>query len=87
MWPGAPEELWAVLDGVPDDEVAKITHENAIRWYSYDPFARRAKSDCTVAALRAEAAGHDVSIRSFDKGRFERQIGIDAAEIAARATA
>lgn len=87
MWPGAPEELWAVLEGVPDDEIAKITHENAIRWYSYDPFARRAKSECTVAALRAEAAGHDVSIHSFDKGRFERQVGIDAAEIAARATA
>ena len=87
MWPGAPEELASVLDGVPDDEVAKITHENAMHWYSFDPFAHRAKSDCTVAALRAEAGDHDVSIRSFDHGRFERQVGIDAAEIAARATA
>ncbi len=87
LWPGAPEELAAVLTGVPDDEVAKITHENAMRWYSFDPFVHRAKSDCTVGALRAQAAGHDVSIRSFDQGRFVRQVGIDAAEIAARATA
>ncbi len=87
MWPGAPEELGAVLEGVPDDEVAKITHQNAMRWYSYDPFVHRAATESTVAALRAESAGHDVSIRGYDRGRFIRQVGIDAAEIAARATA
>ena len=40
MWPGAPEELWAVLQRyqVPDEDIAKITHENAMRWYSFDPF-------------------------------------------------
>ena len=42
----------------------------------------------TVGALRAEAAGHDVSIRSFDKGRFERtHKGIDMGDLAKRATA
>jgi hypothetical protein len=87
MWPGAPEELAAVLDGVPDDEVAKITHANAMQWYSFDPFVHRSREQSTVAALRAEVAGHDVSIRSYDQGRFERQVGIDAAAIAARATA
>lgn len=86
-WPEAAEELAAVAAEVPDDELAKITHENAMRWYSFDPFAYRAKQHCTVAALRAEAAGHDVSVRSYDKGRFERQVGISAADIAARATA
>ena len=25
--------------GVPDDEIDKITHENAMRWYHFDPFA------------------------------------------------
>ena len=41
-----------------------------------------------MGALRAEAAGHDVSIRSFDHGRFERQgKGVDLATIAAAATA
>ena len=42
----------------------------------------------TVGALRREAAGHDVSIRSFDKGRFEHSHGgIDIGQLAGRATA
>ena len=38
MWPGAPEELAAVFDtyDVPDDEINKITHENAMRLYHFD---------------------------------------------------
>ena len=58
-WPRAAEELEAVAADVPDDELAKITYENACRWYSFDPFAHRAQESCTVGALRAEAAGHD----------------------------
>ncbi|HEX6567735.1 MAG TPA: amidohydrolase family protein, partial [Acidimicrobiales bacterium] len=56
-WPSAPEELADMLavDAVPDDEVDRITHENAMRWYSFDPFAHRDRSACTVGALRAEA--------------------------------
>ena len=40
MWPGAPEQLSEVLDenNVPDDEVNKMTFENAMRWYHWDPF-------------------------------------------------
>jgi predicted TIM-barrel fold metal-dependent hydrolase len=87
-WPQAPEELALVAAEVPDDELAKISHENAMRWYSYDPFAVRAKDQCTVGALRAEAVGHDVSTRSFDKGRYERtQKGADLGKLAKAATA
>jgi hypothetical protein len=87
-WPEAPEELAAVAAGVPDDELNKITHENAMRWFSFDPFAHRTKEMSTVAALRAEAAGHDVAIRSYDKGRFERTAkGADLGALAAKATA
>ena len=35
-----------------------------MRWYSFDPFAHVPKEEATVGALRAEAAGHDVSIMS-----------------------
>ncbi len=64
MWPGAPEELGAVFEKneVPADEVDRITHQNAMRWYSFDPFAHIPKPDATVGALRRRAAGHDVSI-------------------------
>jgi predicted TIM-barrel fold metal-dependent hydrolase len=87
-WPEAPEELARVAADVPDDELARITYENACRWYSFEPFAHRPKERCTVASLRAEAVGHDVSIRSFDKGRFERkETGTDLGRLAARATA
>ncbi|HYF44621.1 MAG TPA: amidohydrolase family protein, partial [Acidimicrobiales bacterium] len=85
-WPEAPEELAAVAADVPDDELAKISYENACRWYSFDPFAHRAKEDCTVGALRAEAGDHDVSIRSFDKGRYERRAGIEIGKLAEKAT-
>ncbi|HWC84756.1 MAG TPA: amidohydrolase family protein [Pseudonocardiaceae bacterium] len=65
MWPGAPEELGGALDlyEVPDDEINKMTHENAMRWYSFDPFAHIPRERATVGALRRAAAGHDVSIR------------------------
>ena len=64
MWPEAPEELGRVFAeyAVPDDEVAKITHANAMRWYSFDPFAYVPRAEATVGALRARAVGHDVSV-------------------------
>jgi predicted TIM-barrel fold metal-dependent hydrolase len=87
-WPEAPEELAGVTDGVPDDEINKISYENALRWYSYDPFAHRPKEQCTVGALRAEAAGHDVSTKSMEKGRhdFSRK-GTDLGKLAKNASA
>jgi predicted TIM-barrel fold metal-dependent hydrolase len=73
MWPTAPEELVAVFErhGVPDDEITKMTHENALRWYSFDPFSHIARADATVGALRAAAEGHDVSVRAM-RNRQER---------------
>jgi predicted TIM-barrel fold metal-dependent hydrolase len=66
MWPNAPEELAAVFaaENVPADEVAKITHGNAMQWYSFDPFGHIARDDATVGALRRRAVGHDVSIQA-----------------------
>ncbi|MGH2686054.1 MAG: amidohydrolase family protein [Actinomycetota bacterium] len=87
-WPTAPEELAGVAADVPDDELDKITYQNAMRWYSYEPFAHIPKEEATVGALRRKAAGHDVSIRSFDKGRFERtHKGVDLGTITKAATA
>ncbi len=64
LWPGAPEELHGVLteNAVPDAEIRKITHENAMRWYAFDPFAHVPREQATVGALRRAAAGHDVSV-------------------------
>lgn len=62
-WPNAPEELARTLDGLPDHVVAKVSHENAMRHYRFDPFAHRPKDRCTAAALRAESPDVDVVTR------------------------
>ncbi|MGP0109858.1 MAG: amidohydrolase, partial [Acidimicrobiales bacterium] len=66
MWPNAPEELGVEFAkySVSADDARKMTHENAMRWFSFDPFAHIAKADATVGALRRQAAGHDVSVMS-----------------------
>jgi hypothetical protein len=63
-WPRAPERLASLLAEVDDASVARITHENAMRHYSFDPFARRSHVQCTAAALRAEAGPVDLVTRA-----------------------
>ncbi|HEX5366264.1 MAG TPA: amidohydrolase family protein [Acidimicrobiales bacterium] len=71
-WPTAPEALAPSLVGIPDDEVDKITHLNAMRHFHYDPFAHRPRERCTVGALRDEAADVDVALRNLVReGRRE----------------
>jgi predicted TIM-barrel fold metal-dependent hydrolase len=86
MWPGAPEELWDVLsvNNVPDDEINKITHENAMRWYSFDPFTHITREQATVGALRKAAEGHDVSIQALSHHKDTRA-GSSFADFAANA--
>src|SRR3954466_8005948 len=52
-WPHSPESVIKQLDGVPDDEINKITCENATRIFRYDPFATIPKDKATVSSLRA----------------------------------
>ncbi|MGE0388045.1 MAG: amidohydrolase family protein [Gammaproteobacteria bacterium] len=60
-WPRAAEILWESLEGLSDAEIDKITHLNAMKCYSYDPFRHIRREDCTVGALRAQAAHVDLS--------------------------
>jgi predicted TIM-barrel fold metal-dependent hydrolase len=55
-WPTSPEHLWKAIGELPDEHINLITHGNAMREYRFDPFALRPREQCTVAALRAEAA-------------------------------
>jgi predicted TIM-barrel fold metal-dependent hydrolase len=90
-WPTPAEHLLSVAAAAEhrptDAELDLLTWGNAQRWYSWDPFGRRPRERCTVGALRAEVAGHDVSERAFDTGRRERSTGIDMGVMATRATA
>jgi predicted TIM-barrel fold metal-dependent hydrolase len=74
VWPGAPELLEQRLAGVPDDVVNKVTHENVMRELSFDPFSVRPKEASTVAALRDEVVGHDVSIRATGSKPHRRSV-------------
>jgi predicted TIM-barrel fold metal-dependent hydrolase len=91
-WPEPGEDLLgqcaAVPGGVPDDEIEAMAWRNALEWYSWEPFAVRPMERCTIRALRAEAAGHDISVRTFDTGRYERtHHGVPIGELVQVATA
>ena len=69
-WPFAPEDARPSTRGRhrPTTSTA-ITHLNAMQHFSYDPFSTLGgRENCTVGALRARAAGHDVAIRSVNAG-------------------
>ena len=87
MWPGAPEELDAVFKtyDVPDDEINKITHENAMRLYHFEPFTHIPRDQATVGALRKQAEGHDVSIQALSQHRD--RAGSSVADFTANARA
>ena len=63
-WPQSPESVMKHLDGVSDHDIDRITHLNAMKAYSYDPFTSIPRARATVGALRANAAGVDTAIRS-----------------------
>jgi predicted TIM-barrel fold metal-dependent hydrolase len=63
-WPTSPEFVMKQMEGVPDDEIDKITHENAMRLFHFDPYAHIPKEQCTVGALRKQAEGWDVSVKA-----------------------
>jgi hypothetical protein len=60
---------------VPDDEVNKMTFENAMRWYHFDPFTHITREQATVGALRKAAEGHDVSIQALSHHKKDASLG------------
>jgi hypothetical protein len=81
-WPNSPELLDKTLGGIPDDEINKMTHLNAMRVFQLDTFSVRPRERCTVGALRAEAADVDTSIKSLGR---HNEGGTKATELAALA--
>ncbi len=54
-WPDSPEYLWRSLRDLSRSQIDKITHLNAMREFSYDPFSLLGRENCTVGALREKA--------------------------------
>ena len=70
---------------VPDDEINKITHENAMRLYHFEPFKHIPREQATVGALRKQAEGHDVSIQALS--HHDKRGGSSVADFTANARA
>lgn len=67
-WPEAPERLMGYLAGVPDDEIHKMTHVNAMREFRLDSFEILGRENCSVGALRAQSPDVDLSVKSIRGG-------------------
>jgi len=66
-WPESPEVTLAGMKELDDDMIRSITHRNAMRLFSFDPFSHRTPANATVGALRSEAAtaGVDTEFRNL----------------------
>jgi predicted TIM-barrel fold metal-dependent hydrolase len=62
-WPNAPEDVMETLGHLDDDLINKITHENAMAAYRFDPFRRSSREQGRAGALRAGATDVDVVTR------------------------
>ena len=72
-WPESPEFVWNELRtaGTADDEIHKITWENSVRFFDWDPFAHLPKEQATVGALRALA--RDVDTTRVPRAEWRRR--------------
>jgi predicted TIM-barrel fold metal-dependent hydrolase len=65
-WPLTPERIHKAGADLSDSEINKITHQNALRNFNFDPFAHIPREQATVGALRALVGDIDLT---FDDGR------------------
>ena len=86
-WPEAPEAAMRYLEGLPRDDIDRITHLNAMRNFSYDPFSVLPREQCTVGALRAQATDVDTSLVSYGTGKFQDEGLVTAMTLAERIAA
>ncbi|MGX7681355.1 amidohydrolase family protein [Jatrophihabitans sp. DSM 45814] len=72
-WPQSPEILMKSLEAakLSDDEINKVTWENASRFYRFDPFANVTRDQATVGALRAQATDVDTTPRNYGDAHGE----------------
>jgi hypothetical protein len=74
-WPESPEFAWKELQdaGCSDEEIHKITWENACRFFGWDPFKHTAREDANVGALRARAKAEHVDVTRMPRADWKTQ--------------
>jgi hypothetical protein len=68
VWPNAPEVLWNSIKILSDEQIDKVTHKNAMRFFNFDPFQHHKREDLTVQSLRAKAAADKVDTTLLSAG-------------------
>ncbi len=66
-WPNSPEHFMKQVHAgnCSDTDIDKISHQNAMKLFSYDPFSiLGGRENCNVGALRQQAGDWDVSVVS-----------------------
>jgi predicted TIM-barrel fold metal-dependent hydrolase len=68
LWPKVPEYLWESVKFLTEEQIDKVTHKNALRFFRFEPFKRFKREEVTVRALRAKAKtrGVDTTPKSSD---------------------
>jgi hypothetical protein len=77
-WPHSPEQFMKQMQaaGCSEPEIDKISHENAMRLFHYDPFTTLGgREQCNVGALRARAAVGRIGGGAGDQGFCNRSHG------------
>lgn len=59
-WPFGPEDIIETMGHLDDSVINKITHENAMKAYSFDPFKFIPKDNARAGHLRSQATDVDV---------------------------
>ena len=68
LWPNAPERLYQTIKHLTDAQIDKVTHQNAMRFFHFDPIAVHGREALTVGALRQKAAEAGVDTTPISSG-------------------
>jgi predicted TIM-barrel fold metal-dependent hydrolase len=68
LWPDSAERLWGTVKDLTVEQIDKVTHKNAMRFFNFDPFAHYRREELTVGALRAKAAADKVDTTPHSLG-------------------
>lgn len=68
LWPEVPEYLYKSIQHLTDAQIDKVTHQNAMRFFNFDPFKSHKREDLTVGALRARAKADGIDTTPVSSG-------------------
>lgn len=68
LWPNAPERLHQTIGHLTDAQIDKVTHQNAMRFFRFDPIAIHGREALTVGALRRQAVAAGVDTTPISSG-------------------